>query len=1236
MRRGRKSLLSELSALVKTAKKLPECQRGRLVPPQNINDIVDEMILKAFKIVLKGVRFLDLYDVDRSHRLPRSISSVSAGRRRGGGVIGGSAASSNDSSTGAGATARAIASASSQTAPHQTSVGTRAAGFIPPTPPADDTPFNATAAVSASASAKGPFATKSGFGSSVAVASAATNSASGRRQSLLAYGSQSHNVSTASASSALALSSKRLSYIQPAASASASSFLTNGMTGRNKAVNNRLSFTGSMRVHRLSLGISHRMSMAGPSSSLSIVQHLVSERLTKGHDTFLSHLGSFIGRLQFQSQSRPELVLSIKQSATSGGDLLAVVDVVCCQTTVSTDILTAAREAMFERIQELVFAGHDIVKNTTPDEADVVMPQQNGVLIAAATGCVKAAGDCVAKTKWVIERIGDFEFELEEWSLGIDLSVLDVVKTESEFEVVNDAEPAEDSMISSTAESPTEPAEPTEPAKPAEPTEPAEPVAKTVIEANTELSTDAASESTPEISTEPTTTTEISLQSTESSPVPPAKTTTQRNHSKQLSIAASLDKPLPEVPETESDVTTPVAAEASDLTPAEAVADSPRSSLSRQVTVTPTAQTEDAITTRSRTPSVSRSPKSQSPKNKSPKSIKSTRFSLPPLPKLSTVIPSNANSAESGADEEAESAVTTEFQQSPTFDLMASSSAASAATFLSRDSEASMLSRTSTRATTPDGPRNKASISGLSTNSSQDSNEADDADADADAENNLLAKTYAHELMFNKEGQVTGGTIPALIERLTTHESTPDAMFVSTFYLTFRLFCTPTRFAEALVDRFEYVAGAPHMAGPVRLRVYNAFKGWLESHWRDQTDRDALQVIVPFAETTLTAVLPSAGARLLDLAQKVSNDGLLVPRLVSSMGKTNTAIAAAYIPPDTPLPMPVVTRGVLSALNSWKTGGLSPSILDFDPMEFARQLTLKQMAIFSSIMPEELLGSQWMKNGGVDAPNVKAMSGLSTDLSNFVAENILGYTEVKKRAAAIKQWIKIAQALYELNNYDGLMAIICRLNSSTITRLRRTWDIISPKRREMLTTLQAVVEPAHNHKALRSRLVGHVPPCLPFLGMYLTDLTFVDIGNQATKQLHSTLPLSSSDDAAPMSPSGDDTPSGGITLVNFDKHMRTAKIIGELQRFQIPYRFAEVPEMQEWITTNLTRVHGNDQSNVQVTYYRQSLKLEPREAIALQRQTTTDAPPTPGLATPRTDYFLWRSKDRAGSIAPTS
>lgn len=1013
LRRGRKSLLSELSSLVKSAKRLQEHQRLP-IPTEDVNDIIDEMILKAFKIVTKGVRFLDVLEDDRRQRAP-AVTVM----------------------------ATVLEEAS-----------------IPPTPPADSVSFGGGQGQTANAAAH-PDADGTVAQLSVPTAGDATQTT--------------------------APINKRLSSI----------YLPVGTNPH------RLSQTNPVGAHRLSASISHRVSLAGP-SPLSRPQNLVLQRLNDSHDTFLSHFGSFIGRLHLQSQPRPHLALAVKQSATSGGQLLVVVDVVCSHSALSKELLDETRAAMYDRIVDLVHAARDILTSSGPDVADIITPQDNSRLLYAATGCVKATGECVAKTRWVIEKIGDFEHEFNDGHLGIDLdlSVLDVVQDERErpATAVGSASISE-SVVSST------------------------------------------------VSEVPFTT---------SVPAPAVRTPT-----------LSVDKPLPDVP--------PI------------LTSDPEKRRSQQSGTTSRPQSPLLIDDNA---------------SSMASSISSIRPILPPLPRLSTSLLPQEDYSPSEHSPDHDSEGHSSFRS----ESMTASSFGTASTYLSRDSESSLVSQTSTRATTPDltlVPKNQPSMSELSIAGS--STLAEEVE---DVETKLLEKTFAHELMFNKEGQVTGGSLQALVERLTTHESTPDAMFVSTFYLTFRLFCTPVKLAEALVDRFDYVGDSPHMSSPVRLRVYNVFKGWLESHWRDETDREALALITPFAEDRLGSTLPSAGRRLLELTQRVSSsDGSLVPRLVSSMGKTSTSISQ-YIPADAPLPSPVVTKSQLGLLANWKMGGTCPTILDFDPLEFARQVTIKQMNIFCCIMPEELLGSQWMKKGGADSPNVKAMTALSTDLSNLVADTILHYSEVKKRAAVIKQWIKIAHQCLELNNYDALMAIICSLNSSTITRLRRTWDFVSPKRREMLKTLQAVVDPSQNNKALRARLHDHVPPCLPFLGMFLTDLTFVDVGNPATKQL----------------PGHDGCEQSGLTVVNFDKHTRTAKIIGEVQRFQIPYRFAEVPSLQEWFQAQVARVRELETpgNNVQVSNYRKSLLLEPREAQALKTPVEAPAPtPAPKEAPQRTDLFGW-------------
>jgi hypothetical protein len=247
------------------------------------------------------------------------------------------------------------------------------------------------------------------------------------------------------------------------------------------------------------------------------------------------------------------------------------------------------------------------------------------------------------------------------------------------------------------------------------------------------------------------------------------------------------------------------------------------------------------------------------------------------------------------------------------------------------------------------------------------------------------------------------------------------------------------------------------------------------------------------------------------------------------------------------------------------------------------------------------------------------MSTLSTDLTNLVADTILQLEEPKKRALVIKQWVKICMKCLELANYDSLMAIVCSLNSSMVLRLKKTWDFVSAKTKARLDDLKTVVDVSKNYAVLRHKLQNHVAPCIPFVGIYLTDLTFVDVGNQTTRQL----------------PGAEGTE--GKSVINFDKHTKTAKIIGQLQGFQVPYKLQPVPEMQEWMETQIQRVRNSEQSNVQ-TFYRRSLLLEPRETPT-QPRIEIPSVPASAATTARnspTEAETPARKNSIGTLAPTS
>lgn len=967
LRRNRKALLSDLSSFVKIAKCFEAATKDTQSSQLSELDL-DEMVMKAFKMVNRGVKFLDIWKED--------IATLE----------------SNDELD-----------------------RLKEITNVPPTPPAERTEFGSNE--------KGQMHDIPELASTVTYQDALANNNDDARSCL----EQTRVRSRYSRSSQ--------TYMRPGSLCS--------QTHR------------SLSAQGQRLSISHRVSCIGyPAASPN--PNLASEKLSAAFDTFLGFLGSFIG-LHLQSRSSSELLLTTQQSVTSCRDMLRVVEEIWERDSKRSELLEEARDGMYTKITDLVGAARDVFRPIrSGGEDDVLLPSEGKPLVDAATACVRGAGDCVAESRFVIERIGDFEFE----PLG-----LGIIDFENGHSATRD---------------------------------------KALVHVEQEQLTPGSAEL----------------------PVP---------------IEPSNKPPPPPCDDGDAHIALIVPAFPTRSTwPSKSMTQSPNTNLNRS----------------------------------------SVQSLLPPLVTLSGPLLSPDDYPLSPQISlTIESDVERDQIKRPRADSLDVSSSGASSTYIGsmRDSETSVVSQASTRATSPDStPVPESGISSL--NASFSGSQITLNDDCEEAEVKILEKTYAHELVYNKEAQVSGGTLPALIERLTTHDSTPDATFVSTFYLTFRMFATPVQFAEALIDRFHYVGESPRIAGPVRLRVYNVFKGWLESHWRNDCDNEALQLILPFATRQLLLVLPTAGKRLASLAEKVSaSSGPLVPRLISSMGKTNTSIAP-YVSPDTPLPTPIVTKSNISALRNWKHGGANVSILDFDPLELARQFTIKESRIFCAILPEELLAEEWTKQSGSMAVNVRAMSRLSTDLANLVADCILQLEDPKKRAAVIKHWVKTANKFLELANYDSLMAIICSLNSSTILRLKRTWELVSSKTKALLEQLKNVVDVSRNCAVLRQRLQNHVPPCLPFVGTYLTDLTFADAGNQTTRQLQG------------------DGIEASKPVINFDKHMKIAKIISDLQRFQIPYRFAEVPELQTWIQDQLVRVRSSDESNVQ-SYYRRSLLLEPREPL---------------------------------------
>ncbi|XP_026153128.1 ras-specific guanine nucleotide-releasing factor 2 isoform X2 [Mastacembelus armatus] len=231
-------------------------------------------------------------------------------------------------------------------------------------------------------------------------------------------------------------------------------------------------------------------------------------------------------------------------------------------------------------------------------------------------------------------------------------------------------------------------------------------------------------------------------------------------------------------------------------------------------------------------------------------------------------------------------------------------------------------------------------------------------------------------------------------------------------------------------------------------------------------------------------------------------------------------------------------------------------------MELAEQITLLDHIVFRSIPYEEFLGQGWMKVDKTErTPYIMKTSQHFNNMSNLVASHIMTYADVGSRAGAIEKWLAVADICRCLNNYNGVLEITSALNRSAIYRLKKTWAKVCKQTKALMDRLQKTVSSEGRFKNLRETLKNCNPPCVPYLGMYLTDLAFIEEGTPNF------------------------TEEG---LVNFSKMRMISHIIREIRQFQqAPYRIEHQPKVTQ-VLLDKTLVMDEE------TLYELSLKIEPR------------------------------------------
>lgn len=278
-----------------------------------------------------------------------------------------------------------------------------------------------------------------------------------------------------------------------------------------------------------------------------------------------------------------------------------------------------------------------------------------------------------------------------------------------------------------------------------------------------------------------------------------------------------------------------------------------------------------------------------------------------------------------------------------------------------------------------------------------------------------LKNDHEDELVYDSRGALKGGTVAALLERLTRHDFL-DTSFNTTFLLTYRSFTNSRTLFDMLVQRFtiqppegftqdQLDEWVERKQKPIRLRVFNILKIWVEQYWIDddsetaeaEMSKDVLVSIEAFSKLLSQQQFPGSTALAKAVRQRQNGSDILGQRRQTQINVNLSAAPASILP---------------------KRGSRNAKISHFHALEIARQLTLIEFELFSRIKPSECLartrnrragGAGGNGNGNANGEeNIAALIHYSNQLTNYTADLILSYADVKKRANVIKHLINVA------------------------------------------------------------------------------------------------------------------------------------------------------------------------------------------------------------------------------------
>lgn len=304
-----------------------------------------------------------------------------------------------------------------------------------------------------------------------------------------------------------------------------------------------------------------------------------------------------------------------------------------------------------------------------------------------------------------------------------------------------------------------------------------------------------------------------------------------------------------------------------------------------------------------------------------------------------------------------------------------------------------------------------------------------------------------------------------LVYATETESSTEQDLYCEAFLCTYRTFISPSDVISQLQHRYRHLCDGCEAP---ELRAAAA-------HTLHLLVRVVDELCVMELDSDLLLLLTDLVFRLL-IGGELEPAHLLRSNILSKMEQK-------WLTGSTLSLRPLAARGVAARPGS---------LLDFRSQDLAEQLTLMDSELFYKIeLPEVLLWSQ--EQNEEKSPNLTEFTQHFNNVSFWVRSVIILQDKPQDREKLLLKFLKIMKHLRKLNNFNSYLSILSALDSAPLRRL--DWQRNTA---EALEEYSSLIDSSSSFRTYRAALAEAEPPCIPYLGLILQDLTFVHLGNPDT------------------------------------------------------------------------------------------------------------------------------------------